>query len=840
MKNIKKIFIPLDKATNFNRLCKDFQTACPVRKKFSNRLKGRGSLTGFIGLALLIIIGFLGLRLAPAERYEKLGGFFYKIAVDKYKRENSQLSRLKLGRLYFDFGKYELAYEALSKIKADNAPLKVIVKGQFLTPFEELSLVGEAQKISALALYHLNKFTEALGIFNKLGKLNDAEYLYYYALTCEKSNLYDEAEKVYKKINDKVYKEKAKERLAALSHLVGGEVGVDVLTLLENSPGQDDYPEAGALILSVKEEVEILPDNTSVSISHILVKILNDRGKEAFSEVVLGYDSTYERVELDFARTIKPDGVSVSVGDKNIRDVSMYLNFPLYSNARAKIISMPEVSPGVLIEYKARTYNSKLMADRHFSLPYFLQEAEPVLYSNFKLIVSKDRKINIKILNSEYNKIGADLNPKVSYENNKTIYFLEVKNVPQIIPEPSMPPKAEIDTIILMSSFSSWDEIFNWWSKLYKDKIVADQNIKEKVKELTSGLVSDKEKAQAIYHFCAQEIRYVAVEYGDAGYEPHRAAEIFLNKYGDCKDQAILLVTMLREANLTAYPVLIGTEGVIALQDDFPMSVFNHAIAVLKLNEEYIFLDPTAETVSFGDLPSPDQGRKVLVFFEDKYQIMQTPDFGVKHNSLRSETNIIINNDESISADRSVFASGAYEQAQRYWLIYTPPSLLEESIKNKIQEFSPNARLLDYEIKNARDLGKKVIFNYKFSGDDFLVKAGKARVLSDFSGGIDVSDLVRDERDYPLYFGSLSQSEAGINITIPKNLSFKYLPEGINIDNEWINFSSTYRLKDGTLEYKSKQAFKKKYIPVSEYKQYKSFLESLARSLNQAIILEAQ
>ena len=768
-----------------------------------------------IGSLSLVIIGFLIFQLSPADYYAKLGGIFYKIAVEKYKKENTEISRMKLGKLYFELGKYELAYEALSGIN-----------------------LTEAQKASAYALFKLNKFTEALAIFSKLGKLDDPGYLYYYGLTCEKSNLYDEAENIYLKINDKAFMPKAKERIKAISHLVGEKANRDILAMLESSGGEEDYPEASALVLSVKEEMEISPDNTSLSSIHMLVKILNDRGKENFSEVVLGYDSTYERVELEFARTIKPDGTVVSVGDKNIRDVSIYLNFPLYSNARAKIISMPEVSSGALIEYKARIYNNKLIADKHFATVYFLQEAEPVLYSSFKLIAPKGRTINTKILNSEYNKTGADLTPKIREEKDKTIYYIEVKNIPQIIPEPAMPPKSEIDTVLLMSSFSSWDEIFKWWNPLYKDKIVPDGDIKKKVQELTRGLDSDRDKARAIHNFCSQEIRYVAVEYGQAGYEPHRASEIFLNKYGDCKDQAILLITMLREAGLAAYPVLIGTEGNIVLQDDFPMLLFNHAIAVVEIAGEYIFLDPTAETVPFGDLPSADQARKVLVIFEDKYQIMTTPDFNSEHNLLESDMSIKINPDESITANRAIFSSGIYEQAQRYWLIYTQPSLIEESIKGKVQEFSPNGRLIDYKIENARDLDRPIVFNYSFVGDDFLVRAGRARILPGLSEGIDVSNVVKEKRNYPLYFGQLSQTQGAVKIDIPKKLRVKYLPESERVDNEWIKFSVDYKLAGDTLECFSKQAAKKKYIPVSEYQQYKNFIEGLARKLNQAIILE--
>jgi hypothetical protein len=92
---------------------------------------------------------------------------------------------------------------------------------------------------------------------------------------------------------------------------------------------------------------------------HYLVKIFNERGKEEFSELHIGYDSTFEEVKLEYARTIKPDGTVVYVGDKNIRDVSEYLNFPLYSNARIKIISMPEVAEGVIIEYRAKVFRRR-------------------------------------------------------------------------------------------------------------------------------------------------------------------------------------------------------------------------------------------------------------------------------------------------------------------------------------------------------------------------------------------------------------------------------------------------------------------------------------------------
>ena len=90
---------------------------------------------------------------------------------------------------------------------------------------------------------------------------------------------------------------------------------------------------------------------------------------------------------------------------------------------------------------------------------------------------------------------------------------------------------------------------------LVVDKVKIDKAIEEKTQELIKDKNTQEEKAKAIYHWVASKIRYVGVEYGEAGFEPHYATEIFKNKYGDCKDQSMLLISMLRYAGISAYPV---------------------------------------------------------------------------------------------------------------------------------------------------------------------------------------------------------------------------------------------------------------------------------------------
>ena len=209
-------------------------------------------------------------------------------------------------------------------------------------------------------------------------------------------------------------------------------------------------------------------------------------------------------------------------------------------------------------------------------------------------------------------------------------------------------------------------------------------------------------------------------------------------EYGDCKDKAILLISMLKEAGIEAYPVLILTEGHFDLKEDFPILFFNHCITAVDIDGELIFVDSTGETVSFADLPIGDQDKDVLVFLKDKWKILKTPLFNSEHNRSKADMKIVINDDETILAQRDIFTRGFYDQAQRWWLKYTKPILYEETLKQRIHDISPGSRLLDYKIENVDDMDKPIRLSYRFSGTEYLMKAGQARVIGQL-GNIDLS-----------------------------------------------------------------------------------------------------
>ncbi len=778
-----------------------------------------------VGLILIGVVSLLGLvsdGLDLGKDLERIKGEFNRLLEkidEQYQLTGNQRILALKGRALLEFGRFSEAKEAFSKC---NLP--------------------ECKKGLALAYYHLGDYTHACAIWERLDLDGDWESIYYYALACERLNLYPQAKRLLASIprGSEFYGlaqaelRKIEEESTTISF--ADLFPEDVIKDIHRATPQN-YPQAGSVVIREVITTRVTTDKRMIQRVYVLRKILNERGKEEHGEVIITYDSTYETVKILRARTITPDGRVVNVGKKHIRDVSLYKNFPLYSNARARIISMPELVPGALIEYEVEVQDNKLLADEHLVYYIWPQGKEPVLYQSDTLILPKEMRLRYRDVNLRYNDFGAVFEPLVKREGEEVRMQWTFKDVPQVIPEPGMPSLINSVPIRVYSSFGSWDQIYEWWWNLAKDKIVVDDKIRAKVKELIKGKDSDWEKAKAIYHYCASQIRYVAVEYGKAGYEPHPAPEIFANKYGDCKDQAILLVSMLREAGIKrAYPVIIPTRDILDMDPRFPSVMFNHAIAVVEVDGKKIYMDPTAQTCGFGDLPPSDQGRGVLIYTDDRLILDRTPIFAPEHNQVIVRTRLLPREGE-VKGIREVLARGALAMGQRYWLKYSMPESVRQTLEAKAKEILPDATILDYQVENLDELDKDVVLKYRFVGRaGIFLSAGPYRIVPIYEG-ISLADVVKDKRRYPLQKLAPMVRKYVYQFVLPYEIEPVYLPDRVSIDNDWFTYRMEYTVRkegeNSILEEKVEFVQKVMEISPEDYPRYKEAKQDLSARLRE-------
>ncbi len=191
------------------------------------------------------------------------------------------------------------------------------------------------------------------------------------------------------------------------------------------------------------------------------------------------------------------------------------------------------------------------------------------------------------------------------------------------------------DPAMRAKTSGSWKDIGLWYSGLTQGSRTSTPLIDKKVAELTAGMPDTAAKMVAITNYVQRQIRYAAIEIGIGGYQPHPAADVFTHQYGDCKDKATLLGSMLKQVGIESYYVLIHTDRGF-VQPDFPTTDFNHAIIAIHLPDSVpdgafggivtdpqlgriMFFDPTNEYVPLGNIPS---------YLQESYGLVVGPNGG--------------------------------------------------------------------------------------------------------------------------------------------------------------------------------------------------------------------
>jgi len=761
--------------------------------------------------------------------YKEKADLFQEKAISEYEEalkdeRTCRSAQKELARIWLEKEEYDRVIDTFSQIEEEEQDLEV------------LKLLGTAYFKSGYS-------TEALKELERAEKINpdDTEILFFLGRIYEDKKLFEEALSSYQRITSlsptgKLSK-MAREKIRSIEQEKIGLTVKDIedpeiREMILTSPGVEEYPEAGAIILLNEYDCLVKKDNTMEKKIHRLIKVLNVRGREKYGEVQIDYDSTYQTVEVNYARVIKPDGRIVKVGKKDIRDVDRWAGFPLYSNAKVKIISMPEVMEGSIIEYRATIVTSKLINEDDFQFCSGTQGFEPYLRHRFKLTIPRERKINIHYVRLE------DVRPRISEGDGSITYQWEINDVPEIIAEPNMPPWADISPFLMVSSFSSWSEFSQWWRDLSRGQAEPTPEIIDKVKEIIEGKQTQEEKAKAIYHWVASKIRYVGLEFGIAGFKPHRAEEIFSNKYGDCKDKATLLLAMYKVAGIPAYYALIGTRQMGKLEREIPMSQFNHAIVLAGVNGGLIWLDPTAETVSYGNIPGADQEKESLVFFDEEAKFLKVPLQGSEKNKMETRMVINVNPDASIDVNMELFTFGASDMEMRSFK-YIKPEQRKQVIQNWINSMAPGAKLKDYQFSDLEDLNTPVKLTVTCSAADYLKKADDLWMFT--IPGIEVGAGIvgKEERNYPIVFYTTSLSIDRVEIHLPPEFKVQYLPEPVPLEIPQISFKSSYQQVDGNIFYEGISERKGTRITLSEYPEYKLFKEKVARESQRQIILSS-
>ena len=552
---------------------------------------------------------------------------------------------------------------------------------------------------------------------------------------------------------------------------------------------------------------------------------------------------------------IPAQGKDYEVREKDAIESAYKPDFVLASDAKVKVLAIPAPDVGNIVGYEYETEERPLFLQNiwHF------QAFDPVHESRYSLQLPSGWEYKASWVNH------PEVKPTQTGSNSWQWVVNDIKEIRQ---EAFMPPLEGVAAHMVLSFFTSekialnsnvdWGSMGKWYSNLIGERIDASPEVKQHVAALTTSKATPLQKMQAIAAFVQEDIRYVAIGFGIGGYQPHPASEVFAHRYGDCKDKATLVRSMLHEIGIDTYHVVIYTERGAVTPQTPAHHGFNHAILAVKLPDgvtdpsliatlqhpklgRLLFFDPTNELIPFGQIPGYLQANYGLLVTAEGGELVELPQQPSSMNSIQRTAKLTLDPSGTLKGDVKEMRLGQRASSERGRLRAVTKDTdrikpIEELLANSLSSF----HITHASLINLQQTDQPFGFNYSFESQNYAKNAGnlllvRPRVIGNKGFGFLET---KEPRKFPIEFEGPARDTDTFEITIPAGYVVDELPPPVDADFSFASYHAKTVVKGNVVGYTRTFELKELNVPVNKAEDLRKFYRIIAGDERNTVVLK--
>jgi hypothetical protein len=611
--------------------------------------------------------------------------------------------------------------------------------------------------------------------------------------------------------------------------------------------------DAKAIVLLDDETVTVQANGSDIEHHRWAVKILRSSGRDR-GILVIPFN---KQMKIDSMKgwCIPATGKEMSVTEKDAIEVGM-VDAMEFSDVRKRVLQAPASDPGNVIGFEYDVHVQPELQQQSWEF----QGEDPVRDARFTLQVPQGWEFNVRWVNH------AEISQQQDGPNQ---WHWNVDNVAAIDDEEDAPPDEALagraifdffptDPAVREKTFDSWKDFGLWQAKLSAGRRDDSPDIEAKVKELTASATTPLDKMRAITLWMQSQIRYFAVEIGIGGHQPHPASQVFANRYGDCKDKATLLSTMLKDIGIDSYYVIINADRGVVQANDPAWDGFNHVILAIKLPAgvptsnlyatyqhpqlgTLLFFDPTNDMVPLGYIPSYLQASYAMLVTEQGGELVQLP-------LLPPSTNRLMRVAELSVSDSGMLRGSVHEIRWGDPAVHSRDQIRSAEAKDPgsnvlesfLANFVPGAELTQAKAQYLDDIGQSLVMDYQFVSQNYAQTSGnlllvRPRVVGEW--GDTVLEDTTKPRLYPVDLRATELYSDITEISLPPGYIADDLPTPVKIDYPFASYTSKVECDGRVLKYTRTMQVKTVLVPNEQLGDLKTFYEQIAEDESATAVL---
>ncbi len=594
--------------------------------------------------------------------------------------------------------------------------------------------------------------------------------------------------------------------------------------------------DAEAVILSDDHLLTIDEKGRAIERERQATRILKPQGRNDWGYCKASFDVD-EKLNYLRAWTLLPDGKQLQAMEADFHEIGYTQDNILLETEKVRVGLAPGADPGSVIvcesEVQLRPYIDEQV--------WYFQHSIPVLQSELEIDLPPGRHHAESWHHYEAAK-GVEAGPnKWRWEVSQVpaVDLREVLNAPS---RSALEGRMSIQwgDAAVKGTDNQWRAIGEWFDQLESHRPDPSPEITAKSLELTAGAADFYQKLSRITDWIQRNIRYFVIERGIGGHQAHPASEIFHHRYGDCKDKATLLISMLQALGMHAYYVPVDDHRGF-VDPALPSAFGDHMISAIELpadlkdarlqatilaanGNNYLIFDPTDERTPVGSLRSDLQGSFGLLVHGQESQVFALPVLQPNASGAERVGTFTLAEDGSLRGAVDTTRRGAEGGDIRLYLKRTDEKSVRQNLEQSLGHDIPGVSLEHYKYLEPEALDKPVTLHYEVSAHDYARHVGALMLIRPRIVASDARPVDHKPRTVPIDLVATGSWHDTYDIAIPDSYMIDEMPTPVNVDFDFASYHSTVSApesgKGRLLRYERDYVVKKIELPAEKQGDY--------------------
>src|ERR1700688_3619305 len=220
-----------------------------------------------------------------------------------------------------------------------------------------------------------------------------------------------------------------------------------------SSKPKTNTAEEAAVFERILNRAHFENDGTEVTETEAVIRIQSQAGVEEFGQLVFGYSSATEKLEVEYVRVRKPDGQVVVTMESTAQDFApdVLKEAPMYSDYRQRHISVAALQPGDTLEYRTVIRVLTPLAAGNFWYEYTFPKGVVVNEDRLEIDIPKSRELKLKTPNRK---------PEIQDTGDRRIYTWVAKNIkPERGEDRDKDEDEETGPDVQLTTFTDWKQV---------------------------------------------------------------------------------------------------------------------------------------------------------------------------------------------------------------------------------------------------------------------------------------------------------------------------------------------------------------------------------------------